>query len=165
MKRCSPARSWEASPGSDPIPLRYGPVKGNVQRPERVWLVPMLAAMMVQGMVALTLFALPVLAPQLALDLAVDASWISVYSAIVFASSIVSSLGAGAAVQRWGAVRTAQLCLVLASAAALLTAARSLPLIVIAAIAACPAFRPDTPPASHPFAGVPPPPTPPLPFS
>jgi len=141
-------------PGSDPIPLRYGPVKGNVQRPERVWLVPMLATMMVQGMVALNLFALPVLAPQLALDLAVDASWISVYSAIVFASSIVSSLGAGAAVQRWGAVRTAQLCLVLASAAALLTAAGSLPLIVIAAIAVGLAFGPETPAASHLLAGV-----------
>jgi MFS family permease len=117
------------------------------------WLIPMVATMMVQAVLAVNLFALPVVAPQVAADVGIDPSWIGVYSAIVFGCAVFSSLVAGAPVRRWGAVRTGQLCLVLGGGAAL-AASGSLPLMLMAAIALGLAFGPETPAASHLLARV-----------
>lgn len=127
------------------------PAKAGRRAPE--WLLPMLATMMVQGVLAANLFALPVVAPQAAADLGISASWIGVYSGIVFGCSIASSLSAGAPVRRWGAVRTDQLCLLLGSGAAL-AASGSIPLIALSAAALGLAFGPETPAASHLLARV-----------
>jgi len=119
-----------------------------------VWLAPMLATMLVQAMLAVNVFALPVVAPQAAAEIGIDSSWVGLYSATVFGVAIFSSLAAGAAVRRWGAVRTGQLCLVLGALAAQLAASGALPLLVLAAVALGLAFGPETPAASHLLATV-----------
>src|ERR1041384_3840364 len=93
--------------------------------PMVVWLVPLLATMSVQAALAMNVFALPVMAPQAAAYLAIDPSWVGLYSALVFSVAVMSSLAAGTSVHRWGPVRTAQLCLVLATIAAALAASGS----------------------------------------
>jgi MFS family permease len=115
----------------------------------RVWLVPLLATTMVQTVIALNLFALPVLATRASADIGLDPSWVGLYSSIVFGGSILSSLTAGAPVRRWGPVRIGQLCLVLGALAALFAASGSLPLLIAAALMLGLAFGPETPAASH----------------
>lgn len=138
---------------------------GVVERPrETTWLVPMLATMMVQAVLAVNLFAVPVVAPHAAAQLGVAPSWMGLYSAMVFGCAVLSSLAAGGAVRRWGAMRTSQLCLVLGAAAAL-AGSRSLTLIALGAVALGLAFGPETPAASHLLARVTTPRNRPLVFS
>ena len=113
----------------------------------------MLATMMVQAVLAVNLFALPVVVPRAAEQIGVAASWIGVYSAVVFGCAVLSSLAAGGPVRRWGAMRTSQLCLVLGAGAGL-AGSGPLALIVLAAVALGLAFGPETPAASHLLARV-----------
>lgn len=53
---------------------------------------------------------LPVIAPKLAESLAVDPSWIGYQVSLTFGAGAVAAIAGGAAVARWGAARTSQIC-------------------------------------------------------
>lgn len=119
-----------------------------------VWLTPMMLTTMVIGVLSMNVFALPVVAPHAAADLALDPSWIGIYSAVIFGTAIGSSLAGGALVVRFGPIRTGQICLALGALAALLAASGWLTPIGLSAVVLGLAFGPETPAASHLLARV-----------
>lgn len=129
------------------------------------WLLPMLAMLATQALLALTLFAIPVVAPQAGPDLGVDPGLLGLYTAVAFAVSIPATLSSGAVIRRWGAVRTSQACLLLGAACALLSATGILPLFVLGGLALGMAFGPETPASAHLLTRVTPPDRRPLVFS
>lgn len=125
----------------------------------------MAATMIVQALVAGSLFVVPVIAPQAAADLGVDPALVGGYTAVAFTVGIVTSLAAGDLVRRWGAVRTSQICLLLSAGASLLASTGSLFLFALGAALLGAAFGPETPASSHLLARVTPPARRPLVFS
>lgn len=59
------------------------------------------------------LMAVPILAPAVFGGLGLSAKWVGVYSGAPWAAALAASLGAGAALRRWGAWRSLQACLLL----------------------------------------------------
>ena len=110
-----------------------------------VWLLPLFAMAAVQAFLALCLFSIPVIAPQAAPDLGVDPGLLGLYTAVVFTAAIPASLGAGGLIRRWGAVRTCQVCLLAAAAAALLSATAFPAAFLLGALALGFSFGPETP--------------------
>lgn len=58
-------------------------------------------------------FSVPVLAPAIAADLAVDTTWVGTFSAIHWIASLITSFAAGKVINRFGAIGVSQICLVL----------------------------------------------------
>jgi MFS family permease len=106
---------------------------------------PALAAMTgTQALVALALFAPGVLAPKLGLSVA-D---ISLFTAIVFAVGMATSLFGGRFADRYGACRVAAFCALAVAAGMLCAAASSTVTLLIAGILVGMAFGPETPASS-----------------
>ena len=78
--------------------------------------LPVAATLASQVMMSAATAALPVLAPKAAPEIGVPVAWVGLFVAVVYGSSMVCSLPAGALVRRWGAIRLSQLCLLSASA-------------------------------------------------
>ncbi len=62
---------------------------------------------------AASLFSVPVLAPAIAADLAVDTTWVGTFSAIHWIASLITSFAAGRIISRFGAIGVSQICLLL----------------------------------------------------
>ena len=72
--------------------------------------------------VALTIASIQVSAPTIAYNQSLDVRWIGPFVAGCYAVAMVLSLLAGSVVLRWGAIRSAQICLITAGGAAALFA-------------------------------------------
>lgn len=112
------------------------------------WL-PLAITLTIQSMVAMALLALPVMAPDVGRTLSVPASLAGVYVAIVYAGAMFSSLAAGTAVKRFGAIRISQVGLLLCAAGLAMCSIPSLPAIAIGAILIGLGYGPITPASSH----------------
>lgn len=88
----------------------------------------------VQLVVALTIASVQVAAPSIAHDLTIDIHWIGPFVALCYAVAMPVSLLAGGIVLRHGAVRSAQLCLASAGAAAALFATSWAPAMLLSAV-------------------------------
>lgn len=119
----------------------------------------------VQTMMSLAGLAAPVFAVRLADDLGVSAGWVGLYMSAVFIVAMFSGVLGGGAVARLGAIRVAQICLVVAGAALALMTFGTLYWVVIAALMIGFSYGPPTPASSHILAQVTPPRLMPIIFS
>ena len=72
-------------------------------------LAPLVITLAIQAVVSMALLTLPVMAPVIASDLHVPTAWVGVYIAMAYVGAMLSSLSAGAAVDKWGAIRASQM--------------------------------------------------------
>lgn len=106
---------------------------------------PLAAMTALQGLVAMGIFAVPVLAPSLP---GFSPHWLGPYNAVVFGLGAAASLFGGLLCGRIGPVRVAQLCL-LAVVAAMLCIITGSPVgLIVAALLLGLAFGPETPASS-----------------
>jgi MFS family permease len=103
----------------------------------------------VQAMVSMALLTLPVMAPVVAPALGVSAALVGVYVAIVYAGAMLASLGAGAFVGRFGAIRVSQFGLVLCACGLALCAVPHAAMAAIGAFLIGLGYGPITPASSH----------------
>ncbi len=117
--------------------------------------VPALAVTLsIQVFVSLSLLVGPVLAPLAAIDLGIEPYFIGFYISAVYAVGAISSLFSGALIDRFGALRLSQFCLVLSGLALVVAASGHLVAIVPAVVFMGLGYGPPTPASSHILARV-----------
>lgn len=112
-------------------------------------LPPLGAMFAMQVMMSMAGLAAPVFAVRLAADLGISAGWVGLYMSAVFVVAMFSGVLGGGAVLRLGAVRVAQICLVVAAAALALMCLGQVAWVVLAALMIGLAYGPPTPASSH----------------
>ncbi len=112
------------------------------------WL-PLVLTLTIQAMVSMALLTLPVMAPVVALALGVSTSYTGLYVAVVYVGAMASSLAAGAAVARFGAIRVSQAGLLLCALGLALCAIPFVPAIALGALLIGLGYGPITPASSH----------------
>lgn len=115
--------------------------------PRYFWPVGGMLATQTAGAAALA--TVPVLAPEIAAELGVDASLVGVYTGILFAASTLVLTTSGWLIQRVGPVRLNQLAIVFSAAALLLVLFPAIPVIALAAVLVGVGYGPHTPPSSQ----------------
>lgn len=109
-----------------------------------------LAAMVTaQVAIAMAVMTVPVLAPQIADDVEIEASQVGLYSATVFLGAIVFTSVAGSVIARHGSIRTTQIAMLLGAAGLVFALGGWLPAMLIGAFAAGMGYGVATPAASH----------------
>ncbi len=123
--------------------------------PARTAALALAVTLAIQVFTSLAATATSVLAPVIAVDLAVPATLVGVFVGIIYAGSMFGSLGSGAFIERFGAIRVSQVCVLLCAAGLALVAtgaARPLPsllLLVAAPLIIGLGYGPITPASSH----------------
>ena len=123
----------------------------------RSLLPPLSAMMLVQTMTAMAVVTVPVLAPEIAASLAIDAAAVGFYQSTAFVGAAFLTLMSGSLVLRHGGVRVNQASVVLSAAGVALAIAGSVPLVALGAVLAGMGYGLATPGASHVLARVTPP--------
>ena len=123
----------------------------------RSLLPPLSAMMLVQTMTAMAVVTVPVLAPEIAASLAIDAAAVGFYQSTAFVGAAFLTLMSGSLVLRHGGVRVNQASVVLSAAGVGLAVAGSVPLVALGAVLAGMGYGLATPGASHVLARVTPP--------
>ena len=118
---------------------------------------PLSAMMLVQTMTAMAVVTVPVLAPEIAASLDIDAAAIGLYQSTAFVGAAFLTLMSGSLVLRHGGVRVNQVSVVLSAAGVGLAIAGSVPLVALGAVLAGMGYGLATPGASHVLARVTPP--------
>ncbi len=124
-------------------------MSGSPHPPIRAVAVPLGAMFATQTLMAVAGLAVPVFAVHLAADVGVPAGWVGLYMSCVFAVAMFSGVLGGAAVERLGAVRVAQACLVIAGLALALMTLAAVHWVVLAALMIGFSYGPPTPASSH----------------
>jgi len=120
--------------------------------PARMAFVALTATLMIQIYVSLAATATAVLAPEIAREFHVDTRWVGVFVGIVYAGGAFGSLASGAFVERHGAIRVSQICVVLCAFGIATMAATpdSAPVVLaLAALVIGIGYGPITPASSH----------------
>ena len=133
---------------SAPLPAKHDPA------PMGLGLVVTLA---IQAMVSMALLTLPVMGPEAARALNVSTSLLGIYVALAYLGAMASSVLAGAAVARVGAIRISQIGLLLCAAGLALSAVPWLPAMALGAVLIGLGYGPATPASSHLLARTTPP--------
>ncbi|MDH3239625.1 MAG: MFS transporter [Alphaproteobacteria bacterium] len=131
----------------------------------RAMMAPLVSMTLVQVIVCMAGFAVPVYAVPMARDLGVAPGAVGFYMSAVFSTAMVSAIICGQGVRRFGAIRMVQMALIAAALAQGAFAAGSLPLAVLAALIMGMAYGPPTPSSSYILARTTPPRLMPLVFS
>ncbi len=109
----------------------------------------------IQIFTSLAATATAVLAPMIARDLALPAGLVGVFVGLVYIGSMAGSLGSGGFIERFGAIRVSQACVLLCAAGMAIAAAGAAPpsalvtLLVLAATMLGLGYGPITPASSH----------------
>ena len=114
----------------------------------------------IQVFVALAATATAVLAPEIARDLGVPAKLVGVFVGLVYLGSMTASLASGHFIERHGAIRVSQVCVLICAAGSCMiafTQAGWLPLVVLAALVIGIGYGPITPASSQVLARTAPP--------
>jgi MFS family permease len=111
--------------------------------------VPLGITLAIQAMVAMSLLALPVMAPEVTRALQVSPSWVGAYMSLGYIGAIAGSLLGGSACRRWGAIRVSQAGLVVCALGLLLCAVPWLPVMALGALLIGLGYGPITPASSH----------------
>ncbi|MDH3670849.1 MAG: MFS transporter [Gammaproteobacteria bacterium] len=115
---------------------------------------PTLAMLAVLTIGSMAQFAVAVVAPEAAPDIGVDATYIGVFTAIVYVFAMLSGATTGAFVGRYGAIRVCQVTMLTAAAAmGALVLATPMAAMVSAVLLGC-AYGPFNPASAHVLAGV-----------
>ena len=138
-------------------PVRTPPVPIPGTLTMRSVVAPLSAMMLVQTMTAMAVVTVPVLAPEIAASLDIDAAAIGLYQSTAFVGAAFLTLMSGSLVLRHGGVRVNQVSVVLSAAGLGLAIAGSVPLVALGAVLAGMGYGLATPGASHVLARVTPP--------
>ncbi len=79
----------------------------------RDFVVQLSAMMVVQSFITMGMYTMPVLATEISRDIGVPATYIGIYTSLVYSVCVFSALLGGGLVPRFGAMRVCQACLVL----------------------------------------------------
>jgi predicted MFS family arabinose efflux permease len=110
---------------------------------------PLAVTLAIQALVSMALITVPVMAPVLARDLGISGALVGIYVGVVYAAAMFSSLSAGAAVRRFGAIRVSQAGLLLCAAGIALSALGSIWAMAAGAVLVGLGYGPMTPASSH----------------
>jgi MFS family permease len=138
-----------------------GPPPGA--RPARMAAIALAITLAIQVFTSLAATATSVLAPEIGRDLGIAPKLIGVFVGLVYAGSMGASLVSGGFIERFGAIRVSQVCVLFCAAGvALVTAAPSVPgvlapVLVAAAIVIGLGYGPITPASSQVLARTAPP--------
>lgn len=124
-----------------------------------------LAMLVQQAFATFTRGLVPVLAPAMGPDLGVDPSLAGLYAALAAAAALVGTLGVGAFLNRYGALRVSQVALAIAAVGLAMAAPAGVALVALGAIPVGLGSTISTPASSHLLARVVPPRQQPLLFS
>lgn len=103
----------------------------------------------IQALVSMAVITVPVLAPALGAALSLSPTLVGVYIAMLYAAAMLASLGGGAAVARFGAIRVSQASVVLCAIGLAVTALPSPAATVAGALLIGLGYGPVTPASSH----------------
>jgi predicted MFS family arabinose efflux permease len=103
----------------------------------------------IQAMAAMAVITVPVMAPEMARMLDVPVALVGVYVAAIYACAMVSSLSAGAAVARLGAIRVSQRCLLSCAAGLAISAVPAWQAVAFGAVLIGFGYGQITPASSH----------------
>ncbi len=123
--------------------------------PARTAALALAVTLAIQVFTSLAATATSVLAPMIAVELAVPGKLVGVFVGIIYIGSMVGSLGSGAFIGRFGAIRVSQVCVLLcATGLAMVGSAAAPPSPSIALLAFAPlviglGYGPITPASSH----------------
>ncbi len=123
----------------------------------RSTLFPLATTLAVQILVSMAVVTVPVLAPAAAAAIGVSAGLVGIFIALVYGAAMATSLVSGALVQRFGAIRLSQACLVLCALGLACVASGLPPLLAAGAILLGAGYGPVTPASSHVLAKTTPP--------
>lgn len=112
-------------------------------------LLVLIATLTVQSLVAMCLLTLPVVAPAVASTLDISPAYVGLYIALAYLAAMTSSLIAGGAVRRFGAIRASQTGLLLCACGVALCAVPSPIATGLGAILVGFGYGPITPASSH----------------
>jgi len=110
---------------------------------------PLAITTAIQSMTAMSLLALPAMAPRVAQAVGISATYVGIYVAVAYLASILASLASGAAVGRYGSIRVSQACLVLCACGLALCTAPVPWVILLGAVLIGFGYGPITPASSH----------------
>ncbi len=122
--------------------------------------VALAATLAIQMFVSLAATAPAVLAPALAPDLGLTPQWLGVFVGILYAGTMVGSLACGGLIDRWGAIRLSQICVLACAsgiAAVALLPGAAAPLLIAIAFFMGMGYGPITPASSDVLARTTPP--------
>src|SRR5690606_32543315 len=102
-----------------------------------------------QSFATMSKTVVPVIAPVLAAALFVDPGLIGVFVSIASLASMLSAIGCGGFIQRYGALRVSQASLLMMAIGLGLAASGSLPVLVVAALFIGTGTAVSTPASSH----------------
>lgn len=117
-------------------------------------LKPLAASLGAQAIVVLSALTPPVLAVVAAPDFGIAPADVGVFTTLLFLTAMFSTLVGGPVVERFGAIRVTQACLLLAASGMALTATASLPLAALGGVAVGLSYGPMTPGSTHMLARV-----------
>jgi MFS family permease len=111
--------------------------------------LPLIAMLAIQSLTALTMVAVPVLAPSAAPDLGVPVTFTGMFIGVVFLGAMWATLWSGSLVRRFGAIRVSQAALLACPAGLLVLASGSPWLLLPSALLIGFGYGPITPASSH----------------
>ena len=106
----------------------------------------------VQTLVSMCALAVPAMAPAVAIATRLPLSAVGVFSGALYVGAMLAAINVGGPVVRWGSVRVAQLCLLIAACGALLVASGAHALLLPGAVLIGLGYGSATPASSHLFA-------------
>lgn len=103
----------------------------------------------IQALASLAALTAPVLAPVVSNDIAIPATKVGIFVALIYVAAMISSLGSGDFITRYGAIRVSQACLVFCAAGLALATLGTPWLLVLGALLIGCGYGPVTPASSH----------------
>ena len=123
----------------------------------RSTLLPLIATLAIQALVAMATITVPVLAPAASDELHVSAGLIGLFVSLIYLGSMISSAASADLIRRIGAIRFSQYCLILCAIGLALLTIGSTPALVASALVLGIGYGPITPASSHILAKTTPP--------
>ena len=120
--------------------------------PRRIAAAALAATLTIQIYVSFATAAAAVLAPEIAREFGIETRWVGVFVGIVYGGAMFASLASGTFVERHGAIRVSQACVVLCAigvCAMAATPASAPVLLALAAVVIGFGYGPITPASSH----------------
>ena len=112
------------------------------------YLIPLAVTLAVQIQVSLIVFTPPVLAPQAQFDIGIEAAAVGIITALIYLTSVPATLLSGQVLQKLGAIRVSQLCILLTSLGMTLVAFPNPMIIALGALIIGLGYGPITPASS-----------------
>ena len=112
------------------------------------YIIPLIVTLAIQTQVSLVVFTPPILAPQAQFDIGVEAAAVGMVTSLIYLSSVLATLLSSQILNKMGAIRVSQLCILLTSLGMLLMTIPNYFLIGFGAIIIGFGYGPITPASS-----------------